>query len=83
MGMSEKEMQEAQKLFEACMGQMNENPSDGTQNPFLLACTQMFKDFESISKEEPSSQGAPQGDDKFSSLLNSLAKDLMGDNPEG
>jgi hypothetical protein len=42
----------------------------------------MFKDFESISKEN-NIQGAPQDDEKFSTLLNSLAKDLLGQDTEG
>ena len=47
-------MDNANKMFEEMMKDMSvlqgENPN--TENPFLLACNQMFKDFEDINKKE-------------------------------
>jgi hypothetical protein len=52
MPLNEEEMKEASKLFEEVMNEMGtvqgENPS--MENPFLLACNQMFKDFEGMQK---------------------------------
>ena len=56
MPLNPDEMKEASKLFEEAMKEMgtlsDENP--GMENPFLLACNQMFKDFEGMSKEQTS-----------------------------
>lgn len=57
MGMSENEMKEAQKMFEDVMKQMGNMQDEGTgtgnmENPFMAACSEMFKDFENIQKQE-------------------------------
>jgi hypothetical protein len=54
LGLGESDMQEAQKIFEDCfkqMGGVKNESTDMSSNPFLMACSQMFKDFEHIQKE--------------------------------
>ncbi|CDW87143.1 UNKNOWN [Stylonychia lemnae] len=63
LNLGEGDMAEAQKLLEECMKSMgnvqDENPN--MENPFLLACNQMFKDFENIQKEDKQSNPTSQG----------------------
>jgi len=49
-------MKDAHKLFENCFKDLGnfEEGAEGAaagENPFLQACSQMFKDFENVSKE--------------------------------
>src|SRR4051794_41058485 len=79
----EAELKEASKLFEEVMKEMGA-AEGGSDNPFMQACSQMFKDFEGMTKDEVSgAQGLPTGgnSDAFMSLLNNMAKDLMSGDP--
>lgn len=50
MPLKDDEMKEASKLFEQAMKDMGA-AEGSSENPFLLACSQMFKDFEGMGKE--------------------------------
>jgi hypothetical protein len=53
-GLNPDEMAEASKLFEDVMKEMSNTTAENPvmENPFLMACSNMFKDFENIEKEE-------------------------------
>lgn len=53
MPLNDDEMKEASKLFQEVMNEMGvqEEQNPGMENPFLMAATKMFKDFENISKD--------------------------------
>lgn len=54
------------------------------ENPFLQACSQMFKDFENVSKEgnnnqEGGNSSEGDGEDPLMKMINDLAKGAMSD----
>jgi hypothetical protein len=79
LGLDEKSMQDAMKMFESSMGGQDGGSDDS--NPFMKVCQQMFQDME--SKGGPSGDagndlpGGTPDDANFMNLLNSLAKDMM------
>ena len=90
--MNDQQLKDAEALFKQCMENMDglnkENPN--LENPFLLACNQMFKDFEKETQNVKDAQGqtssdgkAAGGDDEtFMNLLQGFAKDLMSADPQ-
>jgi len=83
MGMSDEDRKKAEELYKNCIAGMEdlkgENP--GMENPFLLACNQMFKDFEGVCQEKAEGSAGPTSggpeDENFMNVLNQFAKDLL------
>jgi len=54
-------------------------------NPFLKACSDMFKEYENVTKSGSGAAGAssglPGGDDDLAKLLSSLTGDMLSGDP--
>ena len=66
---------------------MGEGDEAGGDNPFLKACSDMFKEYEKVTKDGTSSAaggstGMPGvGDDDLAKLLSSLTGDMLSGDP--